>query len=63
MKAKAILIHARLVREGKYELARYLLRKMLQGKTVVRVALADNKGWELSKYFTNDFNGYYFKIS
>lgn len=62
MKTKAVLIHARLVREGKFELARYLLRKMLLKKTIIHVSLSDNKGWELSKYFTNDFNGYWFKI-
>jgi len=59
---KTVLVHAKLVREGKYTVARRLFKELLRGATRINVGLYDDEGWALAKYFTNDFNGYSFAI-
>lgn len=59
---KAKLIHARLVREGKYKEARMLLRAMINKKKYIIMGLHDDTAWSLSHYFGKN-NGYAFKIN
>lgn len=61
---KAKDLYRELLKIGNFNLANYLLKKMIKYKQQGHfwVGLYDNLGWELGGYF-NNFNGYfiYFK--
>ena len=59
---KAKLIHARLVREGKFSEAKLLLKSLILKKKAISMGLYDDVAWSLSRYF-GDNNGYFFKIN